>query len=55
MFYHICVSILYQKEADRKGHTRYYLPKVEIKDYYVIIDERNFFDHPVHIDTMKTS
>ena len=28
----------------RASHKRYYLPKVEIKDYHVMIDGRNFFD-----------
>ena len=28
-------------------HTKYYLPAVQIKDYNVLIEERNFFDQPV--------
>ena len=28
---------------DRKVHTGYYLPKVEMKDYNVMIDRKNFF------------
>ena len=39
-------------EEDRKVHTEYYLPKVEIKDY-VMIDGKNVFDQPVKSD-MKT-
>ena len=31
-------------------YTRYYLPNVEIKDYNVMIDGKNFFDRPVKID-----
>ena len=38
---------------DRTGHTGYYLPKVEINDYNVKIDGRNFFDQPIH-DKIKT-
>ena len=29
-------------------HSTYYLPKVEIKDYNVMIDGRNFFDQPIN-------
>ena len=29
--------------VDRTGHTGYFLPKVKIKDYIVMIDGRNFF------------
>ena len=28
----------FENTTDRKAHTRYYFPKVEIKDYHVIID-----------------
>ena len=31
----------------RTNYTRYYLPRVEIKDYNVVIDRRNFFSQPV--------
>ena len=31
----------------RTGHTRYSLPKVEIKGYNVMICGKNFFDQPV--------
>ena len=40
--------LLYQNEDDRKVHTWYYLPKVEIKDYNVMIDGKSFFDQPVN-------
>ena len=39
--------------TDRTVHTRYYLPKVEIKYYSVMIHGQNFFDQPVKND-MKT-
>ena len=39
------------KDADgQKGHKQYYLPTVEIKDYNVMIDGRNFFDQPIKND-----
>ena len=31
-------------------HTGYFLPKVEIKDFNVIIDGRNFFDQSIRND-----
>ena len=37
----------FENSADRKVCTGYYLPKVEIKDYNVMIDGQNFFDQPV--------
>ena len=38
----------FENENDRTSHTTYYLPKVEIKDYNVMIDDRNFFDQPIN-------
>ena len=38
----------FENENDRTSHSTYYLPKVEIKDYNVMIDGRNFFDQPIH-------
>ena len=37
----------FENDKDRKVHTGYYLPKVEIKYYNVMIDGENFFDQPV--------
>ena len=37
----------------RTSHSEYYLPKVEIKDYNVKIDGRNFFDQPIN-NNVKT-
>ena len=45
--------LLFENEGDRKVHTGYYLPKVEIKDYNIIIDGNFFFDQPVKSD-MRT-
>ena len=33
----------FENNGDKKSYTRYYLPLVEIKDYHVMIDGRNFF------------
>ena len=45
--------LLFKNEEHRKVHTGYYLPKVEIKEYTVMIDGKNFFDQPVK-SGMKT-
>ena len=37
----------FENDAQRTSNRRYYIPNVEIKDYNVIIDGKNFFDHPV--------
>ena len=34
-------------EDERKSHSTCYLPKVELKDYNVMVDGRNFFDQPI--------
>ena len=46
----ILFVLLFENEVDRKVHTGYYLPKVEIKDYIVMIDAKNFFEQPVKSD-----
>ena len=42
--------------TDRTAHTGYYLPKGEIKNYYFLIDEKDFFDQPIksYIKSYKT-
>ena len=40
--------LAFENENDRTSHSIYYLPKVEIKDYNVMIDGRNFFDQPIN-------
>ena len=40
--------LAFKNENDRTSHSTYYLPKVEIKDYNVMIDGRNFFDQPIN-------
>ena len=39
--------LLFENRTDRKVNTKYYIPKVEIKYYNVIIDGENFFDKPI--------
>ena len=38
----------FEHEDHRKSQSKYYLPKVETKDYNVMIDGRNFFDQPIN-------
>ena len=38
----------FENENDRTLHSTYYLPKVEIKDYNVMVDGKNFFDQPIN-------
>ena len=40
-------------DDSRESNNQFYLPTVQIKDYNVIIDERNFFDQPIKND-LKT-
>ena len=38
----------FENEDDRTSHSTYYLPKVELKDYNVIIDGKKCFDQPIN-------
>ena len=38
----------FENENDRTSHSTYYLPKVGINDYNVMIDGKNFFDQPIN-------
>ena len=40
--------LAFENENGRTSHSTYYLSKVEIKDYNVMIDGRNFFDQPIN-------
>ena len=40
----------FENEDNRKSHSTYYVPKVEIKDYNVMTDGKNFFDQPINSD-----
>ena len=43
----------FENEDDRTSHLTYYLPKVEIKDYNVLIDGKNVCDQPIN-NKLKT-
>ena len=36
-----------ENDNDKKGHKKYFLPKVEMEDYNVVIDGQNVFDQLV--------
>ena len=42
--------LAFKNDVQRTSNKRYYLPNVEIKDYNVMIDGKNFFDQPVKND-----
>ena len=44
---------MFENRTDRIVHTEYYIPELEIKDYNVVIDGRNFFDQSIK-DDLKT-
>ena len=39
--------LAFENDVQRTSNKIYYLPNVEIKDYNVMIDEKNFFDQTV--------
>ena len=39
--------LAFENDAQRKVHSGYYLPNVEIKNYNVTINGENFFDQPI--------
>ena len=41
---------MFENANNRNVHTVYYLPKLEIKDYNVMIDGKIFFAQPVEDD-----
>ena len=42
--------LAFENDAQRTSNKRYYIPSVEIKDYNVMIDGKNFFDQPIKND-----
>ena len=37
-------------QPTRNGQRKYYLPRIDLEKYNVIIDERNFYDNPIESD-----
>ena len=40
-------------QSTRDGRTKYYLPRIDLNKYNVIIDGRNFYDNPIESDVEK--
>ena len=40
----------FEKDDNKRSHSSYYLEKVTINDYNVMIDGINFFDQPINND-----
>ena len=40
-------------EPNRNSQQKYYLPRIDLKKYNVIIDGRNFYDNPIESDIEK--
>ena len=40
-------------QATRNGQQKYYLPRIDLKKYNVLIDGRNFYDNPIESDIEK--
>ena len=46
-------ALAFENDTQKASNKRYFLPNVEIKDYNVMIDGKNFFDQPIN-NMMKT-
>ena len=40
-------------QPTRIGQQKYYLPRIDLEKYNVIIDGRNFYDNPIESDIVK--
>ena len=40
-------------QATRDGQRKYYLPRIDLKKYNVILDGRNFYDNPIENNIEK--
>ena len=40
-------------QLDRNSQQKYYLPRIDLNKYNVIIDGRNFYDNPIESDVEK--
>ena len=40
-------------QPTRNGQRKYYLPRISLNKYNVIIDGRNFYDNPIESDIGK--
>ena len=47
------VALAFENDDQKISNKRYYIPDVELKDYNVMIDGKNFFDQPIKNDKAK--
>ena len=50
------IVITYNRASDqptRNGQQKYYLPRIDLEKYNVIIDRRNFYSNPIENDIEK--
>ena len=40
-------ALTFENEVDRTSFSKYYVPKIEIKDFNLLIDGKRFFDTPI--------
>ena len=40
-------------KVERDSHRKYFLPRVDITKYNVLIDDRNFYDQPISDEIKK--
>ena len=52
-FFLMAYSKADDNQATRNGQRKYYLPRIDLKIYNVIIDGRNFYDNPIERDIEK--
>ena len=50
---HRLFVLSFEDNTVRLGHTRYFLPTVQINDYSVMIHRQNIFDQPVTNDVLR--
>ena len=51
--FHMAHSSEDDNQVTRNGQRKYYLPRIDLKKYNVIIDGRNFYDNPIESDIEK--
>ena len=40
-------------QPTRNGQQKYYLPRIDLEKFNIIIDGRNFYDNPIESDIEK--
>ena len=47
------INNLLLSQDNESGQKKYYLPRIDLEKYNVIIDGRNFYDNPIESDIEK--